>query len=128
MHKMSRKKGQGDFMERYLSSIAALAEIGTRLKAYRVDSSLSQEKLADKAGVSRRSLQNMESGNDVNFSTVIKVLIALKLDSNLDMLVPDPTKRPSYYLNKKPVTHKRTRVSKKTFNDSKKTFKWGDES
>jgi len=114
-------------MERYLYSLEALTEIGSRLKAYRIDSSFTQEELADKAGVSRRSLQNMENGNDVKFSTVIKVLIALKLDSNLNMLVPDPTKRPSYYLNKESVVHQRFRASKKTFDDSKKSFKWGDE-
>ncbi len=115
-------------MERYLNSLAAINEIGTRLKAYRIDSSLTQEELADKSGVSKRSLHSMENGNDVKFSTIIKVLIALELDLNLNMLVPDPTERPSYYLNKKQVTHQRVRASKKIIYDSNKSFKWGDES
>jgi transcriptional regulator with XRE-family HTH domain len=115
-------------MSRYLSSLTALAEIGARVKAYRIDYSLSQQELADKAGISRRSVVNMENGEDVQFSTLIKSLIALGLDSNLDMLVPDPKMRPSYYLKEKSVTHQRKRISKKKPKDPKTTFKWGDES
>ena len=115
-------------MERYLSSSAALSEIGARLKAYRIDYPLTQNELADKAGISRRSITNMENGEDVQFSTLIKVLIARELDSNLDMLVPDPTKRPSFYLKEKSAKYHRKRASKKIHRDPKSTFKWGDES
>ncbi len=115
-------------MARYLSSLNAIAEIGARLKAYRIDYPLSQQELADKAGVSRRSITNMENGEDIQFGTLIKVLMALGLDSNLDMLVPDPTKRPSYYLKEKSGTYQRKRVRKSGLKDSKASFKWGDES
>ncbi|MBK5252425.1 MAG: helix-turn-helix domain-containing protein [Peptostreptococcaceae bacterium] len=115
-------------MDRFLSSLAIISEIGARLKTYRIDYPLSQNELADKAGISRRSVTNMENGEDVQFSTLIKVLIALELDSNLDMLVPDPAKRPSYYLKEKSVTPQRKRTSKKKLKDPKTTFKWGDES
>ena len=115
-------------MDRYLSSLTALTEIGARLKAYRIDYPLSQQELADKAGISRRSVVNMENGEDVQFSTLIKVLIALGLDSNLDMVVPDQKKRPSYYMKEKSVMHQRKRISKKKPKDSETTFKWGDES
>ena len=114
-------------MKKYLSSLVVLSEIGSRIKAYRIDSSLTQVELANNAGVSRRSIQYMESGDDVKFSTIIKVLMALELDSNLDMLVPDPTKRPTYYMNMKSDTHHRVRASKKTVKELKNTFKWGDE-
>jgi len=115
-------------MVRYLSSINAIADIGRRLKAYRIDYPLTQQELADKAGVSRRSITNMENGEDIQFGTLIKVLRALGLDSNLDMLVPDPTKRPSYYLKKKSGTPQRKRSRNIGSKDSKTTFKWGDES
>lgn len=115
-------------MNKYLSSQAVLSVIGSRLKSYRIDASLTQEELADRAGVSRRSIQYMERGDDVKFGTIIKVLMALGLDSNLDMLVPNPTKRPSYYMNMKSDNHHRLRASKKTVDESKNTFKWGDES
>lgn len=122
-------------MARYLSSLNAIAEIGARLRAYRIDYPLSQQELADKAGVARRSITNMENGQDVQLGTLIKVLMALGLDSNLDMLVPDPTKRPSYHLKGKSITLKRKRVSttartaglKDSKTRSKTAFKWGDE-
>lgn len=115
-------------MSKYLSSQAALADLGLRLKAYRIQSSLTQDDLANKSGVSRRSIQYMENGEDVKFTTIIKVLMVLGLDSNLDLLVPDPTKRPSYYLKMNSGIKRRLRASKKDVPDSSKGFKWGDES
>ncbi len=115
-------------MNKYLSSRAVLLEISSRIKAYRIDSALTQDELANKAGVSRRSIQNLEKGEDVKLGTMIKVLMALGLDSNLDMLVPDPTKRPSYYLKGNENRHQRYRVTKKIADSPQNTFKWGDES
>ena len=115
-------------MGKYLSSLSAIEEIASRLKAFRIDYPLSQQKLADKAGISRRSITNLENGEDVQLSTLIKVLMALGLDSNLDQLAPDPRERPSYYLKEKSATQKRKRVSKTELKTSKKVFKWGDES
>jgi len=114
-------------MGKYLSSLAAIAEIASRLKAYRIDYPLSQQELADKSGISRRSITNLENGEDVQLSTLIKVLMALGLDSNLDLLAPDPTERPSYYLKEKSAAPQRKRASKKGLETSKKNFKWGDE-
>ncbi len=114
-------------MNKYLSSHVVLNEMGSRLKKYRIDSSLTQEELALKAGVSRRSIQYMEKGEDVKFGTIIKVLMALQLDANLDMLVPDPTKRPSYYMNMKSDSHHPRRVRKNKVTEEKNAFKWGDE-
>jgi len=114
-------------MGKYLSSTTAIAQIASRLKAYRIDYPLSQQELADKAGISRRSITNLENGEDVQLSTLIKVLMALGLDSNLDLLAPDPTERPSYYLKEKSSAPQRKRASKRGFKASKRAFKWGDE-
>lgn len=114
-------------MNKYISSQAALNELGFRLKSYRIYSSLTQEELAVQSGVSRRSIQNMENGKDVNFSTIIKVLISLGLDSNLDLLVPDSTKRPSYYLKTNYNTKQRFRATKKNALNINDEVKWGDD-
>ncbi len=116
-------------MRQYLSSIAATKELGARLKSYRIDYPISQQGLADKAGVSRRSITNIENGEDVQLSTLIKVLMALELDSNLDLIVPNPKERPSYYLHEKVAKTPRKRVSKVHHSTSqlKPDFKWGDE-
>jgi hypothetical protein len=48
--------------------------------------------------------------------------VSLGLGDNIELLVPDQTKRPSYYLEK--AENKPKRVRKKT---EKNDFKWGDE-
>jgi transcriptional regulator with XRE-family HTH domain len=119
---------RGERMSKYLSSNSALTEIGSRLKAYRIDYQLTQKELSDKSGVAVRSISRMESGEDIQFGNLIKVLIALDLDENLDMLVPNPSIRPSYYLKNKMVTSKRERVGKKKNETLIKEIKWGERS
>lgn len=114
-------------MSKYLSSNSALTEIGSRLKAYRIDYQLTQKELSDKSGVAVRSISRMESGEDIQFGNLIKVLIALDLDGNLDMLVPNPTTKPSYYLKDNMMPSKRERVVKKKLEKLNKEIKWGDE-
>ncbi|MDH8679021.1 helix-turn-helix domain-containing protein [Fusibacter bizertensis] len=114
-------------MGKYLTSHSALTEIGARLKAYRIDFPLSQEELALKSGIAKRSISRMENGEDIQFGNLIKVLIALDLDANLDMLVPDPHKRPSNYLKDKSIPPQRKRVSAKVSKQTKTDIKWGDE-
>jgi len=114
-------------MGKYLSSHSALSELAARLKAYRIDFPLTQKELADKSGVALRSILRMENGEDVQLGNLIKVLIALDLDANLDMLVPDPTKRPSFYLRDKSIVSQRKRVRKKEFHTPNTDSRWGDE-
>ena len=76
----------------------------------------------DKSGVSKRSISRLEQGESVQVDNLFKILLALDLGDNIELLVPDQTKRPSYYLEKS--EDKPKRVRKKT---EKKDFKWGDE-
>ena len=98
-------------------------EIGTRLKQYRVNVGMTQKDLEDRSGVSVRSISRMEQGTSVQFENIIRILIALNLADNIDLLIPDQSKRPSYYL--KDIQKQRQRVRKKS--ETKKDFKWGDE-
>jgi len=118
---------RGEVMGKYLSSHSALSELAARLKAYRIDYPLSQKELADKSGIALRSILRVESGEDVQLGNLIKVLIALDLDANLDMLVPDPTKRPSYYLHDKSIMSQRKRARKKKPQNPNIDSRWGDE-
>ena len=106
------------------TSQAILNELARRVKNYRLDMELSQAEFARKAGVSLRSIVNFESGADVKFSNFIKILKALEIADNLEVLIPDVTKRPSFFLESK--KHKqRARKNKKAEESS--GFKWGDE-
>lgn len=97
--------------------------IGQRIKLYRVNAGLSQQELEEKSGVSVRSISRLEQGSSVQLENLIKILSALDLEENLELLIPDQTKRPSYYLNDN--IKQNQRVRKKT--DSNYKFIWGDE-
>lgn len=99
-----------------------MKELGQKIKTYRVMNELSQQDLEDKSGVSKRSISRLEQGESVQADNLFKILIALGLEDNIELLVPDQTKRPSYYLEKS--ERKRQRVGKKS---EKREFKWGDE-
>ncbi len=99
-----------------------IGELGKKIKTYRIMKDMSQQDLADKTGVSKRSISRLEQGESVQVDNLFKILLALGLGENIDLLVPDQTKRPSYYLEKE--DNKPRRVRKKS---EKNTFKWGDE-
>ncbi|MGN0438042.1 MAG: helix-turn-helix domain-containing protein [Lachnospiraceae bacterium] len=99
-----------------------IKELGQKIKIYRIMNEMSQQDLEDKSGVSKRSISRLEQGESVQVDNLFKILLALGLGDNIELLVPDQTKRPSYYLGK--VENKPKRVRKKT---EKNDFKWGDE-
>lgn len=99
-----------------------IKELGQKIKIYRIMNEMSQQDLEDKTGVSKRSISRLEQGESVQVDNLFKILLALGLGDNIELLVPDQTKRPSYYLKKMDTVPKRVR--KKTV---RKEFKWGDE-
>lgn len=99
-----------------------IKDLGNKIKMYRVEKSLSQQNLADMTGVSKRSISRLEQGESVQLDTLFKIIIALDLGDNIEMLVPDQSKRPSFYLEN--AEKRAQRVRKKI---KKKEFKWGDE-
>lgn len=99
-----------------------IRELGQKIKTYRIMKELSQQDLEDKTGVSKRSISRLEQGESVQVDNLFKILLALDLGDNIELLVPDQTKRPSFYLEK--TDNKPKRVRKKT---EKNEFKWGDE-
>lgn len=104
------------------SNIQLLEEIGKRIKKQRIDLGLTQNELAKKAGVSLRTVSNVENGEDIKLSVLIAILRAENLITNLDVLVPEVLTRPTDYLI---LDKPRTRVRKKK--EEPTNFKWGDE-
>lgn len=99
-----------------------IKELGKKIKTYRIMNEMSQQDLEDKSGVSKRSISRLEQGESVQVDNLFKIIIALGLGDNIELLVPDQTKRPSYYLEN--IENKPKRVRKKI---EKNDFKWGDE-
>ena len=85
---------------------------------------MTQKQLAEKSGVSLRSLQRFENGEDIQVQNLLKILKALDLIDNISVLVPDVTERPSVYLMKEGLP-KRVRLKKEKTN-AKAEFQWGD--
>lgn len=102
-----------------------MQEIGKRLQRYRIDSGLSQSELSNITGISAKTIANLEYGKQTNTLTIIRILRALGLLDNLDLLVPPQDNRPTDFLryNKKaPQRAKRNRNV-----EPERTWKWGDE-
>lgn len=68
-------------------------QLGSRLRALRLNRNESQEALALRAGIGKATLQRLEEGRSGTIVTLLRVLRALDLD-NLDALVPEIEKSP----------------------------------
>jgi len=73
-----------------MSDHAILREIGRRLKRKRLDKNLSQQKLAEVAGLNRTTVGEMERGAPSSLLTFIQTLRALDALEELDSFLPDP--------------------------------------
>lgn len=77
------------------SDTRVLQEIAEALYRTRLDRGLTQAALAIEAGVSKRTVERIESGQSTQLSSFIRILRALGLLSQLDALIPAAIKRPS---------------------------------
>ena len=99
-------------------------KLSERLKQYRIYYPLTQRELAEKSGVSARSISRFENGEDISLSNFLKLMRALDLGERMTDMIPDQSKRPSYYLEKE---SKRSRASSTRDNRDSAPFVWGDE-
>ncbi len=76
-------------MERY-SIPDLLLEIGRRVQRERLNQNLSQAELCRKAGISRKTMTNLENGEPCSLVTLLAVLQGLKRVEHLDAFLPDP--------------------------------------
>jgi len=81
-------------MEKMTTSLQLIQSLGQRLERHRLMQNISQAELAATAGIGERTLRRMESGQGGSLDSLVRVLIALKLDENLSLLVPDHQVRP----------------------------------
>ena len=112
-----------------MTSKAYLQDISKRMKRLRVESSITQKELASITGLSLRSIQRFENGEDISLENFLKLSIAFELAESILSAIPDMDNRPSILLEKlrgktKQRAHK---MDHKTSNSTKKAFKWGDE-
>ena len=77
-----------------MSDKAILREVGRRLRRRRLDENLSQQRLADLAGLSRTTVSDLERGAPAGMLTLIQVLRALGGLEELDAFLPEPGPSP----------------------------------
>ena len=105
-----------------------LRELGARLAGARLDRNLTQAQLAEQAGVSKRTVERMESGGvATHLSGFIRVCRVLGVLDRFDLLVPEPQTSPLEQL--KLQGRRRQRASKSRQPDTAPgKWRWGDES
>jgi transcriptional regulator with XRE-family HTH domain len=108
------------------SDKALLKELGSRIARYRLNRNLTQEALANEAGVSHRTLVRVEHGQSTQATNLFRILRALRILENIETLIPEPAVSPiqQFQLHGK----KRKRASPRPDTGGKqKPWSWGDE-
>ncbi|CAN5280288.1 hypothetical protein BH20ACI2_BH20ACI2_01520 [soil metagenome] len=100
-----------------------LQEIGERLEQLRLNKNLIRTALADQAGVSRNTIDRLESGNSVQLTNFIRVCRALGILSRFEAVFPLPSPSPVAQLRLQ--GKKRRRASQKRAKPVGK-WEWGD--
>ena len=70
------------------------ADLGERLRTLRIHRNMEQTTVAGRAGISVRTLRNLETGNGSSLRTLIEVLRALGREQWLETIAPVPTISP----------------------------------
>ena len=96
-----------------------------QIEAIRLARNMTQNRLAEEAGVALRTIRRLEKGQGVSLNTFIRVLMALDLQNNLQALLPDPTVRPVERVNTGGAERKRARPRKQEPDET--PWAWGDE-
>jgi len=71
-----------------LSDFEILCEMGQRIKAYRMNKDLTQKVLAEKSGLNRSTIRDLEAGKPLNILSLIQVFRSLEILSKLDDFLP----------------------------------------
>jgi len=112
-------------IEGLLTDEAILAELGGRLAQRRLELQLTQEMLAEQAGVSKRTVERIEAGATTQMSTFIRILRVLELLDWLETLVPEAGPRPMNLVKLKGKLRKRASGKRKSVD--KEPWHWGEE-
>lgn len=111
-----------------MSDRALLEELGGRLRDARLEQNLSQQALADRAGIGRVTLQRMEAGDSPSLVNFVRVLRALGLLSGFERLLPAATPSPIDELERR--GRRRQRAGSRRADPSEGDagrWRWGDE-
>jgi transcriptional regulator with XRE-family HTH domain len=90
------------------------SELGRRLQRLRLSKNLDQRTVAEKAGITRAALQNLEAGRGSSVKTLVRTLKALNYLEGIEILAPEPTISPLALLKTKRLPERARRARKST--------------
>ncbi len=109
-----------------LTDQSVLKELGGRLARTRLERNLTQGALAEQAGLSKRTIERLESGEvAVQLSGFVRVCRALGLVDRLDALIPEPTVSPITQLKLQERVRKRASAPRAAATGPR-PWSWGD--
>jgi transcriptional regulator with XRE-family HTH domain len=105
---------------------AVLSELGARLARIRLERNLTQAQLAEQAGVSKRTIERLETGEvATQLSSFIRVCRVLDVLDRIDTFIAEPAPSPLDQLKLR--GRQRQRASSATpAKLSEKKWQWGD--
>ncbi|MBO5333001.1 MAG: helix-turn-helix transcriptional regulator [Clostridia bacterium] len=107
----------------YNDEKSILAELGNRIQQYRIAMNITQSELAQRCGLSLKTIARTEMGYDTKLSNLIKILNEIGLSENIDILIPEP--QPDYKaLFEEKTIRKRARPDKKKTDSA---WVWGED-
>lgn len=109
-----------------LTDVTVLEELGERLANARLGKNLTQAALADQAGVSKRTVERLESGAvATQLSGFLRVCRVLGLVEHFESLIPEAVASPMEQLKRQGVKRRRASV-KKAVSAKPEKWTWGD--
>jgi len=115
-------------LSKQLTDEAILRELGARLAGARLAHNWTQAKLAEEAGVSKRTVERLESGEVARLSGLVRVCRALGLIERFDALIPASAPSPVEQLKLAGRQRKRASGRRQRATRSPRKWKWSDES
>jgi transcriptional regulator with XRE-family HTH domain len=104
---------------------AILAELGERIARSRIDLELTQAEAAERAGLSKRTLERIESGASAQMSSLIRILRVLELLPRLEQMLPETGPGPMELLRHKGKTRQRASTRGRS-EQADETWTWDD--
>ncbi len=95
----------------YMSPDELQSAFGKQLQQLRIAKNLDQITTAEKAGISEKTLRNLEAGRGSSIQTLVRVLKALDSLDGLRLLAPKPSVSPLALLRHSETARRRVRRS-----------------
>jgi transcriptional regulator with XRE-family HTH domain len=109
-----------------LTDYSLLQALGERLARLRVEQNLTQAALASQAGVSKRSIERLESGQAAaQLSGFLRVCRALGVLDRFELLLPEPGLSPIEQLKHRATRRQRVRARTAAAKGAKR-WSWGE--